>query len=270
MPWTATLMWIATLAIAGIPGFSGFFSKDGILAATWVRGGDHPAFYLLWFVGAVTALLTAFYMTRMMLYAFHGPNRTGEEERKHLSETPWVMTGPLVVLGVGSVLAGVINLPHILPGSGWLEHWLEPVTELSVRYLPEHHLSSGTEWMLIVVATTIAIGGIALALILLKPQSLLPAAQAPEEKGLGLVLLKKWYVDEIYDGVIVRPMIWISRRVLWRFFDTGVIDGALVNGSAWTARVFGFAGSALQTGRLGWYLLVFVVGTLALLRVVMT
>ncbi|MDH3369610.1 MAG: NADH-quinone oxidoreductase subunit L, partial [Gemmatimonadota bacterium] len=123
MPWTAALMWIATLAIAGVPGFSGFFSKDEILAMTFARGQEAGVFYVLWIVGAVAALLTAFYMTRMMLYTFHGPTRTGEEEERHLHEAPWVMTGPLLFLGIGSVVAGVLNLPAVLPGSGWLHHF---------------------------------------------------------------------------------------------------------------------------------------------------
>jgi NADH-quinone oxidoreductase subunit L len=269
MPWTATVMWIATLAIAGIPGFSGFFSKDGILAAAFARGHDHPVFYFLWVLGAAAALLTAFYMTRLMLYTFHGPNRTGHEEARHLSEAPWVMTAPLLVLAAGSILAGVANLPHVLPGSGWLEHLLEPVTEVSYRYLPEAHLSATTEWVLIGVATLIAVAGIGAATVMLKPGLLEVPGKAPEESGLQRVLLKKWYVDEVYDALFVRPTVWMSRNVLWRFFDAGVIDGALVNGSAWGARAVGFIGSALQTGRLGWYLLVFVIGTLVLLGTVM-
>ena len=82
------------------------------------------------------------------------------------------------------------------------------------------------------------------------------------------MLLKKWYVDELYDNAIIQPTVWVSRRFLWRFFDAGVIDGALVNGSAWVVRAFGFVGSALQTGRLGWYLFVFVIGSLVILRAV--
>ncbi len=269
MPWTATVMWIATLAIAGIPGFSGFFSKDGILAATFARGHDHPVFYFLWALGAAAALLTAFYMTRLMLYTFHGPNRTGRDEGRHLAEAPWVMTGPLLVLAAGSIFAGVVNLPHVLPGAGWLEHLFEPVTELSHRYLPEAHLSVATEWMLLGVATVIAAAGITAAAVMLKPEALKNASEAPEESGFQRVLFKKWYVDEIYDALFVRPTVWISHNVLWRFLDVGVIDGALVNGSAWGARAIGFIGSAVQTGRLAWYLLVFVVGTLLLLRAVM-
>ena len=269
MPWTFAVMWVATFAIAGIPGLSGFFSKDGILAVAFARGHDHPVFYLLWLMGVIAALLTAFYMTRLMLYTFHGPSRTGVGEQKHLAEAPWVMTGPLVVLALGSMFAGVLNLPHVLPNPGWLEHWLEPVTELSHRYWNEVHLAASTEWLLMGVATAIAVAGMAGAVIMLKPEKLKAAKEAPAETGIQKVLLKKWYVDEVYDALIVRPTVWMSRNVLWKFFDAGVIDGAMVNGSAWTARAVGFVGSAVQTGRLAWYLLVFVIGTLVLLRAVM-
>ena len=103
----------------------------------------------------------------------------------------------------------------------------------------------------------------------LKPAALLTAREAPEETGIQKVLLNKWYVDELYNSVIIQPIVVGSRRLLWRFFDAGVIDGAFVNGSAWVARAFGFVGSALQTGRLGWYLFVFVIGSLVILRAVM-
>jgi NADH-quinone oxidoreductase subunit L len=122
---------------------------------------------------------------------------------------------------------------------------------------------------LIGIATAIALVGIIAAWQLLKPAALLSAKDAAAETGFQRVLWKKWYVDEIYNALFVRPTVWLSRNVLWRVVDAGVIDGALVNGSAWTARAFGFIGSAVQTGRLAWYLLVFVIGTLVLLRTVM-
>lgn len=268
LPWTAAVMWIATLAIAGIPGFSGFFSKDGILAAVFSRGHDATYFYVLWGVGAVAALLTAFYMTRMMIYTFSGPNRTGEAERKELHEAPWVMTGPLVALAAGSVLAGLLNLPHVLPGAGWLEHWLEPVTDRSELYLEAPHLSAGTEWMLMGIATVIAVLGIVGAFRLLRPEELKPAAEAQPETGLQKVLVRKWYVDEIYDALVVRPTVWLSRKVLWRIIDVGIIDRTGVNGSANMMRFFGWVGSRFQTGQLGTYLFLFVIGALVLLRVV--
>ncbi len=268
MPVTAAFMWIATLAIAGVPGFSGFFSKDEILAMTFARGGDADAFYVLWLIGVVAALLTAFYMTRLMLYTFHGPNRTGGEEERHLREAPWVMTGPLLVLAIGSIFAGALNLPHLLPGGQWLHHWMEPVTELSAHYLPDFHLSVSTELVLIGLAAVVALAGIVGAWQLLKPALLKPAREAPAETGLQKVLLNKWYVDEIYDALIVRPVMWMSENVLWKVIDNGIIDGIGANGSASFARAMGWIGSRLQTGYVGTYVFLFVLGTLILLRVI--
>jgi NADH-quinone oxidoreductase subunit L len=268
MPWTAAVMWIATLAIAGFPGFSGFFSKDEILAMTFAKGHEHVLFYVLWAIGAVAALMTAFYMTRMMLYTFHGPNRTGDAERGHLHEAPWVMTGPLVVLAALSLVGGVMNLPHVLPGAGWLHHWLEPVTAAGDFFRPELHLAASTEWLLLGLATVIALAGIFGARALLKPDALRPAAEAAPETGFALVLYRKWYIDEIYDAVVVRPLVWISDKILWKGMDAGLIDGAGVNGPARVARGIGAVGSWLQTGQVGTYVFFFVVGVLLLLRAV--
>ncbi|HKI96097.1 MAG TPA: NADH-quinone oxidoreductase subunit L [Gemmatimonadales bacterium] len=265
MPWTTGVMWVATLAIAGVPGFSGFFSKDEILAAAFARGQEHWLFYLLWVLGTVAAFLTAFYMARLMLYTFHGPNRTGEAEREHLHEAPWVMTGPLLVLAAGSAIGGLLNLPEVLPGAGWLEHWLAPVTSGSGLYLPEAALAHGTEWTLLLVATLLALGGLYAAWHFLKPEALTTAAEAPAETGFGLVLNRKYYIDEIYQGVIVRSLVWLSDRLLWRTVDKGVIDGAAVNGSAWALRGLGWVGSLLESGAVGWYVVVFVTGVLGLL-----
>lgn len=268
MPWTAALMWIGGLANIGLPPFSGFFSKDSILAAAFARGQDAPIFYLFWALGAIGALFTALYITRLLIYTFHGPNRTGEAERGHLREAPAVMTGPLVILGLGSVFAGVLNLPHVLPAPGWLEHWLEPVIGPGELFLPPMHLSLGTEWGLLALATAIAAVGIAAAWRLLKPESLVPARQAAPERGIEKVLARKYYVDELYDALIVRPLIWCSERVLWRTIDAILIDGVAVNGMARLARVFGWIGSRVQTGQVGTYVVLFLLGTLILLRVV--
>jgi NADH-quinone oxidoreductase subunit L len=266
MPWTAAVMWIATLAIAGVPGFSGFFSKDEILASTFARGHDSVFFYVLWAIGAVAALLTAFYMTRLMFYTFHGPNRTGTEEEGQFHEAPWIMTGPLVVLAAGSVLAGLLNLPHVLPGAGWLEHWLEPVTEGASEYLAEAHLTAPVEWTLLGVATLIAALGIAAAWALLKPALLKSAREAPAEVGVQRVLLNKYYIDEIYNAVVVRPLIWVSRNVLWRTVDDGIIDGVGVNGWARATRLLGWIGTRLQTGQVTTYIVLFVLGALVLFQ----
>jgi NADH-quinone oxidoreductase subunit L len=265
LPWTATLMWIATLAIAGIPPFSGFFSKDEILGAAFARATAEPAWYAYWALGVAAALLTAFYMTRLMLYTFHGPNRTGDAERAHLHEAPWMMTGPLALLGAASLAGGVINLPKLVGGNAFLHHWLEPVTAAADRIRPEIALSSLAEWTLLVGAVAVAALGIVGAVRLLKPEALVPARLAPSETGFGRVLWKKWYVDEIYDAAIVRPLMWLSRDVLWRVVDLRIVDGLMVNGSAAASRALGWVGSRLQTGQVGAYVTLFVVGVLVLL-----
>ncbi|MBI2072574.1 MAG: NADH-quinone oxidoreductase subunit L [Gemmatimonadetes bacterium] len=266
LPWTAALMWVGGLANIGVPPLAGFFSKDDILARTFARGHEAPLFYLFWALGAVGALLTAFYMTRLMAYAFHGPNRTGEREREHLHEAPWVMTGPLVVLALGAVAAGAINLPAVLPGHEWLARWLEPVTFMGGLYLVEGQLGAATEWTLLALAAGIAAIGMIGAWQLLKPAVLKPAREAPAETGIQRVLLRKYYVDEIYDTLLVRPLAWLSDRVLWKTIDAFIIDGVAVNGVARVARLVGWVGSRLQTGQVGTYVVIFVLGTIVLLR----
>jgi NADH-quinone oxidoreductase subunit L len=288
LPVTWRLMWIATLAIAGIPPLSGFFSKDEILGATFARAhGSALAeasllgipgsawLYLIYAFGLVAAFLTAVYMTRMMLYTFHGPNRTGETERSHLHEAPWVMTGPLVVLGVLSAFGGWLNLPKLIPIGpvGVLDRWLEPVVGAStarVALVGGHEAaeSTSTEAALIGLAVLVAIAGIAYAWRRLKPEALVPKSASAPETGFARVVANKYYVDEAYDRVVVQPTYQISRNFLWRFIDAGVIDSFFVNGSAAVARTFGWVGSRLQTGAVGTYAWVLVFGVLAVLGAV--
>jgi NADH-quinone oxidoreductase subunit L len=265
MPWTTALMWIATLAIAGIPPLSGFFSKDEILTAAFARGNVQPVWLVFWALGLAAALLTAFYMTRLMLYTFHGPNRTGDKEQAHLHEAPWIMTGPLLVLGLLSAAGGLINVPELYHGGAWLHHWLEPVEHQGAALLPASHLSIGTEWMLVGIAVAVALTGIVGALRLLKPEAIVPASRAPAERGFARMLRNKWYVDEIYDALIVRPLVWLSREVLWKQIDQRVVDGGAVNGAARGARALGWANRWFQTGQVGIYVAAFVVGVLLLL-----
>jgi NADH-quinone oxidoreductase subunit L len=284
MPVTFYLMWIATLAIAGIPLFSGFFSKDEILASVFARTHGSTlseasllgvpgsvVLYLVYALGLAAALMTAIYMTRMMLYTFHGPNRTGEAERPHLKEAPWIMTGPLVVLGVLSLVGGWFNIPKLLGAIGTpevLHHWLEPVVgkgTLMVTHGEAAHLSHATEYVLIGIAVAIAVGGIAFAFWKLKPAALVPAKQAAAEQGIEKTLLNKWYVDEAYDKAVVQPTLGFSRMVLWKGIDVGIIDGLLVNGSALLTKAMGWMGSQLQTGRVGTYAWVIVLGAVMVL-----
>ena len=284
LPWTWGMMWIATLAIAGIPFFSGFFSKDEILASVFARShGSTLAeasllgipggtlLLVIYAVGLAAALLTAIYMTRMMLYTFHGPNRTGDAERAHLREAPWTMTAPLVVLGVAAAIGGWLNLPAILSFLGpteILHHWLEPVVgeaALQVTLGESAHLEHSTELVLISIAVGIAVLGIAFAVARLKPAALVPAREAAASTGIERVLEEKYYVDELYDRTVVQPVLQGSRKVLWRFFDAGIIDGLFVNGSAWFARAVGWVGSQLQSGNAGTYAWALVIGVIAVL-----
>src|SRR5256885_12009194 len=168
-------MWIATLAIAGTRPFAGFFSKDEILGAAFAEATVRPLGYAYWAMGPPAALLPAFYMTRLMLYTFHGPTRTGEREREHLHEAPPVMTAPLVVLGVLTVLGGALNLPHLFGGNGFLEHWLEPVIGGAQRLRPALEVAAATEWTLVAGAVPVARLGIVCRLRVLQPRRALAA-----------------------------------------------------------------------------------------------
>ena len=280
---TWVLMWIATLAISGVPFFSGFFSKDEILGGVFLRAREStlaeahlfgiPGSYILYLcyvLGLAAAFMTAVYMTRMMIYTFHGPNRTGDKEREHLAEAPWVMTGPLLVLGVLSAVGGWFNLPKLLPFGqvGALEHWLEPVvgeSALRVTNGVAPEASHSLELALVGAAVAIGLLGIFYAYSQLKPGKLVPKREAPGEEGFAAVLYNKWYVDEAYDKAIVQPVVSTSRGLLWRGVDTGLIDGLMVTGSQKLAQVVGWAGSQLQSGQVGTYAWVLVIGVLAVL-----
>ena len=286
LPVTCVLMWIATLAISGIPPLSGFFSKDEILgavfarahgstlaSATWLGIPGDALLYAIYAIGLAAAFLTAVYMTRMMLYTFHGPSRTGAEEEKYLHEAPWVMTGPLVVLGILTIAGGWLNLPEVvtdlvpLGPSEALTRWLEPVVgTATARVLGgAGHLATSTEQALIATAVIIAVAGIVLAFARLKPERVPRRRDAVAEQGFERVVAHKYYVDEGIEKVIVMPTYAASRNFLWRLVDNGLIDGFFVNGSAALARGFGWVGSRLQTGNVGIYAWVLVVGVLAML-----
>ncbi|HEU4641725.1 MAG TPA: NADH-quinone oxidoreductase subunit L, partial [Gemmatimonadaceae bacterium] len=285
LPVTFVLMWIATLAIAGIPLFAGFFSKDEILGAVferahgstlaeahWLGMPGSTVLYIVYALGITGALLTAIYMTRMMLYTFHGPNRSGAREQEHLHEAPWSMTGPLVVLGVLSALGGVINLPHFLHASpawtGGLDRWLEPVvgeSALRITHGIAPEMPANTEYTLVAVAVAIAVAGILFAIVRLKPAALVPKREAREAEGFERVLEHKYYVDEAYDRTVVTPTVSVSRNLLWKGIDAGFIDGLFVNGSALLMRALGAVGSWMQSGQVGTYAWAFVIGVLAVL-----
>src|SRR3954454_6476696 len=268
MPLTFWVMLIATLAIAGIPPFSGFFSKDEILAAAFARGQTIPIYVLFYAMGVVAALLTAFYMARLMAMTFLGSNRTGERERGHLHDAPWVMTGPLVVLGILSAIGGLLSLPPLVGGSAALERWIEPVTAPGAANYRLEMPHGQTELFLVGAAVLIGALGLVAGWRSTLRRPTLPAAEAPADTGIGRVLLHKYYVDEIYNALIVRPVVLLSRYVLWKGVDQGIVDGAAVNGTARLSRGLGWLGSRLQTGQVGVYVVLFLVGAIWILRVV--
>jgi NADH-quinone oxidoreductase subunit L len=268
MPLTFWLMLIATLAISGIPPFSGFFSKDEILAAAFARGAAIPIYYLFYGMGVAAALLTAFYMARLMAMTFLGTNRTGERERAHLHDAPWVMTGPLIVLGVLSAIGGLLNLPPFIGGGAALERWLEPVTAPAAAFFRLEMPHGQTELYLVGAAVLVGVVGLVAGWKATLRRPTQPAAEAPADTGFARVLYRKYYVDEIYDALIVRPVVWLSRFVLWRAVDQGVVDGAAVNGTAKLSQGLGWLGSRLQTGQVGVYVVLFLVGALWILHAV--
>jgi NADH-quinone oxidoreductase subunit L len=294
MPATFALMWIATLAIAGVPPFAGFFSKDQILGAVFERAHESRLadvrllgvpgsawLYLVYGVGLLTALLTAVYMTRMMLYTFHGANRTGAGEQGHLREAPAVMTAPVAVLGLLTVVGGWLNLPavvhHVLPVGpvAALDRWLAPATTGTLAANGVAPLANAapaaasTEAALIGAAVAVAALGIGLAVALLKPAALAPKDEyRVRESGVERTLRHAYYVDEALDRGLARPLGTFSRVVLWRGVDVGVIDGALVRGSGLGARALAWLGSQAQTGRVGQYAWVVAVGAVVVIGAV--
>jgi NADH-quinone oxidoreductase subunit L len=270
LPVTFVLMWVATLAIAGLPPLSGFFSKDAILTAAYARGAEHPVWYVIYGAAVLAALLTGVYMARLMAMTFHGENRTGEVERGHLHEAPWIMTAPLVVLGVLTVVGGALNVPHLFGGHEALTRWLEPVTAAAAERWPLALPAASVEWSLIGLAVAIGAVGLLIGFRRTLRQPIPPAREAPPEHGFARVLSRKYYVDEIYDALFVRPLVWLSDRVLWRVVDKAVVDGIFVHGGVFASRWIGRVGSRIQNGQIGVYAVLFVIGAVWVLHTILS
>ena len=267
MPWTFALMTIATLAIAGVPPFAGFFSKDEILGAAFARGSEHPVYLICWALGLAAALMTAFYMARLVVMTFFGTYRGGENSASHLHEAPWIMTGPLLVLGGLSVAGGLINLPRFAGGSTWLEHWLEPVTQVAMMVMkPPPEMAGSRETLLILLAISAAVAGLVGGYMVTSRTAIATPENAPAERGIWSVIYHKYYVDEFYQKVIVNPTIWVSRRALWQTIDAFLIDRIGVGGTARLAEGLGWLGSRLQNGQVAFYVTMFAVGAVLILR----
>jgi NADH-quinone oxidoreductase subunit L len=250
MPKTYWTYLIATLAIAGIPLTAGFFSKDLILWQAFSRGA-----YILWGIGLITAGMTAFYMFRQLFLVFHGECRADAHAREHLHESPAVMTLPLIVLAVGSICTGWLGAPEYLWGSRW-DHWLQPIFGAA-----QHHGSITAEITVTLLTLAVIAAGIYWAYA--KYGKAGAHVSAESESLIYRLSLNKYYVDELYDAVFVRPFT-VCARILAQWIDPWVIDGT-VNGIAAIARGVSWVLRGLQTGNVQHYAAGFLVGALALL-----
>ena len=250
MPWTHRTFLVGTIAIAGIPPLAGFFSKDAILWGDW-----NYAHYgkILWAVGVVAAAFTSFYMFRLVILTFYGSPRYTEHDVHHVHESPKSMVLPLVVLAGLSIVAGFVGVPRALHGNDVIEHFVTP--EAPETESPE---TANTELLLMAASTAAALGGLFTAYLFYSARPELPEQLATKAHAMYSILTNKYYVDEIYDAIIVMPVVQTSREFLWKFVDVSVIDGA-VNGVGKVVR--GSAGGLrhMQSGYVrtyaGWILL---------------
>ncbi len=279
LPWTHGTFLIATIAIAGIFPFAGFFSKDAILWGAFQKN------FWLWAVGAFTAFMTALYMFRAVFMTFYGQSRMDEHVAKHVHESPPVMTIPLVILAVLSLVGGWVGWPAALGGTDQFHNFLAPVLSQAASAAEQHAASGFTligvahaaehagehhdmthlyiEWGLMAGSIILALLGIALAYFLYLVDPKTPVEIASQFRRIYRTLYNKYYVDEIYDAGFVQP-IRRGSEWLWHAFDDGFIDG-MANGSA---RIVGGCSAVLkriQTGYVQQYVVVMLVGIVLLI-----
>ncbi len=265
LPITYWTFAVGTIAIAGFPPLSGFFSKDEILWKTWESG--HAG---LWVIGFLAAGLTSFYMFRLFFMTFHGSYRGKSGEEGHFKENPLTMTLPLMVLAVLAAIAGFWGLPHFLDFAhigNRFDEFLAPVfhsgSDLHLRHMTAHHANVAMEWLLAGCSVAIAIVGLVLARRFYLQDTSLPGKIASRWSTLYRYVYNKWYVDELYETLVIRPMGAIC-DFLWKYFDMLVIDG-LVNGLAQTCAAAGSGIRRLQGGSVAGYLTTMAVGAAALI-----
>lgn len=254
LPWTYRTFLVGTLAISGVPLLAGFFSKDAILGAAFEKSP------VLWIVGLATAALTACYMLRLLCLTFLGKFRGTHEQEHHLHESPLSMTFPLIVLAIGSVLVGFLGIPEVLHGGDHFKEWLDPVVAGHSKVL-----SHSMEWVLMGVATMISVAGIGLAYVLYYGGFSGAVKSAHQSlRPLHTLLFNKYFVDEIYDFLIVRPLKFVA-WLLWYVVDAFLIDKVLVQGWAVIINLFSKASRYLQSGDVQRYLVAVLAGTAGIL-----
>jgi NADH-quinone oxidoreductase subunit L len=257
VPITYMTFLVGTIAISGIPPFSGFFSKDEILAHAFQV---NPIF---WVLGVLGSMMTTFYMFRLFYLTFMGTFRGTEDQKHHLHESPKTMTIPLVVLAVLAIVAGFIGIPHVLGGSHWLEHFLAPVFKQSEIYAHGHKLTHSTEYVLMGVTVTITILMILFARNKFVSKGFVPADDSVKQGFIPRLLANKYYVDEFYNAIIVKPLNGLA-SFSYKFLELKGVD-AIVNGVGKLVVFISGQARKLQTGNTGFYIFAMVIGILVIL-----
>jgi NADH-quinone oxidoreductase subunit L len=265
IPITFWTMFIATFAITGIPGFAGFFSKDQILDAA--RSGPNTNIWL-WLLGLIAAGLTSFYMFRLIFLTFFGKPRYDEHE-VHVHESPRNMTVPLIFLAILSTIGGWVAAPHLVGGTDYFEKFLHPVFTAYAPTGAETALEAAEPaGMMLLHAligwpVLIALAGLLLAWWFYIKNPQMPKKLAESLRAPYGLVLHKYYVDELYNAAIIRPLLWISTNVLWHGLDETVIDGT-VNGVARVARESGSELREIQSGNARSYATWVVIGAVGI------
>ena len=266
MPITFMTMLAAWLAIAGIFPFAGFVSKDEILWKAFSNSVHATTFNTaVYVVGLVAAGLTAIYMTRLMMMTFMTKSRMEHDVEHHVHESPWSMALPLVILAVLSVVGGFLNWPKALGGSALFEHWLEPMWP-TVHEAGAHAFSHALEYGLMALSVGIALTAIVVVIFLYRSHTDKIKAFAEHMHLFYEASLNKYWVDEIYKALIIDPLKLLSDKVLFRFVDVGIVDGA-VNGVGSVTRLWAELWKRMQSGQVQTYALYMVFGVLLVLCV---
>ena len=259
LPITFITFLIGCLAIAGIPPFSGFFSKDEILLHAY----EHSK--VLYAIGLFTAFLTAFYMFRLLFLTFFGEFRGTEEQKHHLHESPASMTLPLIILAILAAVGGFMNAPLVL-GRGYLADYLAPLFTYSQRLNPtafNAEVDHATEYMLIGLSVGAGVLGIILAYVQYVSRGVRPAEDDAQRSAPESVVYHKYYIDELYNALFVRPTMWLSKS-LYRYVEQGIID-PVVNGFGRVTMGGGQLLRNVQTGSVETYLILMVIGIVVVL-----
>ena len=256
-PITYVTMWIGALSLSGIPPFSGYWSKDTIIDADWASGTAVGRY--AWCLGTLAAFMTAFYISRVMFMTFHGEPRADEETMHHAHESPWVMLIPLIVLAIGAAFFGWLGYDYFI-GDASAGFW-----KSAILVLPAHDALAKAEAIPALIAylpLICGIAGIAVAYVFYIVNPRLPVRLAQRFRELYLFLLNKWYFDELYDLLFVRPAMAIGDG-LWKSGDGAVIDGLGPNGLAALTRDLARQASRLQTGYVYHYAFAMLIGLAA-------